>query len=47
MLPARCASAASKGPGAIVYVSDAAGGAVTAFSDGTNWRRMTDRTIVD
>ena len=30
----------------IVYVSDETGGAVVAFSDGTNWRRVTDRAIV-
>jgi hypothetical protein len=32
--------------GAIIYVSDEAGGAVLAFSDGTNWRRVTDRAVV-
>lgn len=30
----------------IVYVSDETGGAVPAFSDGTNWRRFTDRAVV-
>jgi len=30
----------------IIFVSDETGGAVPAFSDGTNWRRFTDRTIV-
>lgn len=30
----------------IIYVSDETGGAVLAFSDGTNWRRVTDRAIV-
>jgi hypothetical protein len=30
----------------MVYVSNEAGGAVVAFSDGTNWRRVTDRAIV-
>lgn len=30
----------------IIYVSNESGGAVPAFSDGTNWRRMTDRSIV-
>jgi hypothetical protein len=30
----------------LVYVSDESGGAVVAFSDGTNWRRVTDRAIV-
>lgn len=29
-----------------IYVSDETGGAQTAFSDGTNWRRGTDRAIV-
>jgi hypothetical protein len=29
-----------------VYCSDESGGAVPAFSDGTNWRRVTDRAIV-
>jgi hypothetical protein len=32
--------------GTIIYVSDETGGAVLAFSDGTNWRRVTDRVIV-
>lgn len=30
----------------LIYVSDETGGAVPAFSDGTNWRRVTDREIV-
>lgn len=30
----------------IIYVSDETGGPVLAFSDGTNWRRCTDRAIV-
>lgn len=30
----------------LVYVSNETGGAVPAFSDGTNWRRVTDRAIV-
>lgn len=29
-----------------IYVSDETGGAVPAFADGTNWRRVTDRAIV-
>jgi hypothetical protein len=29
----------------MIYVSDMAGGAEFAFSDGTDWRRMSDRTI--
>jgi hypothetical protein len=40
----------SAGPGGhalwLIYVSDEVGGAVPAFSDGTNWRRVTDRAIV-
>lgn len=34
-----------KNPG-LIFVSDETGGAVPAFSDGTNWRRVTDRAIV-
>jgi hypothetical protein len=33
-------------PGQMIYVSDETGGSVMAFSDGTNWRRITDRAIV-
>ncbi len=29
-----------------IYVSNESGGAVMAFSDGTNWRRVTDRAII-
>ena len=32
--------------GRLIYVSDEAGGAVPAFSDGTDWRRVTDRAII-
>jgi hypothetical protein len=32
--------------GKLIYVSDEAGGAVVAFSDGTDWRRVTDRAVV-
>jgi len=32
--------------GQIIYVTNETGGAVLAFSDGTNWRRVTDRAIV-
>jgi len=32
--------------GQMIYVSDETGGAVMAFSDGSNWRRITDRAIV-
>lgn len=39
-------SASSTGAGALLHVSDEAGGAVLAFSDGANWRRVTDRAVV-
>ncbi|NKE43907.1 hypothetical protein HB662_03900 [Roseomonas frigidaquae] len=32
--------------GQTAYVNNESGGAVLAFSDGTNWRRVTDRAIV-
>lgn len=32
--------------GAVVYVSNEAGGSVPAYSNGTNWLRVTDRAIV-
>lgn len=32
--------------GRLIYVTDEAGGEVPAFSDGTNWRRFTDRAII-
>jgi len=40
------APSASDNPRAMIYVSDETGGAVPAFSDGTNWRRVTDRAII-
>ncbi len=39
-------SASTAGAGSFIYVSDETGGAVLAFSDGTNWRRVTDRAVV-
>jgi hypothetical protein len=39
-------SASSMGAGAMIYVSNESGGAVIAFSDATNWRRVTDRAII-
>ncbi len=36
----------AQGAGKMIYVSNESGGAVPAFSDGTNWRRMTDRNTV-
>lgn len=38
--------AANIGAGQIIYVSNETGGAVLAFSDGTDWRRVTDRAVV-
>ncbi len=32
--------------GAMIFVTNESGGSVPAFSDGTNWRRVTDRAIV-
>lgn len=32
--------------GGMIYVTNEAGGAVPAFSDGTNWRRVTDRAVI-
>lgn len=39
-------SASAVGAGAMIYVSNESGGAVIAFSDGTNWRRVTDRAVI-
>ncbi len=39
-------SASIAGAGAQIYVSNESGGAVPAFSDGTSWRRVTDRAVV-
>lgn len=39
-------SAAGDGRSALIFVSNESGGAVPAFTDGTNWRRVTDRNIV-
>lgn len=39
--------AASGNGGLMIYVHDATGGGVPAFSDNTSWRRVTDRTVVD
>lgn len=38
--------AATTGAGAVVFVSNESSGAVLAFSDGTDWRRVTDRAVV-
>lgn len=33
-------------PGQMIFISDETGGPVMAFSDGTNWRRITDRAVI-
>jgi hypothetical protein len=40
------ASLSASPAGQFVYCSNESGGAVPAFADGTNWRRVTDRAIV-
>ena len=35
------------GAGAMIYVSNATGGAVPCYSNGTNWLRVTDGTVVN
>lgn len=32
--------------GGMIYVSDATGGAVPAFSDGSNWLSVIDRSVI-
>ncbi len=32
--------------GFMIYVINEVGGSIPAFSDGTNWRRVTDRAII-
>ena len=51
--PMRCAAyavaalpPAASGAAQIIFVADEAGGPVLAFSDGTDWRRVTDRAVV-
>ena len=39
-------TAATVGAGTVAYVTDASGGAQLAFSDGTDWRKASDRTVV-
>jgi hypothetical protein len=38
-------SAAGSGAGATIFISNESGGAVLAYSDGVNWRRVTDRAV--
>lgn len=40
-------SAGSAGAGAIIYVPDAIGGSILAFSDGSNWRRSDSRSVIE
>lgn len=37
---------AATSAGAMIFVTNETGGAVLAFADGTNWRRVTDRAVV-
>lgn len=30
----------------MIYVTDETGGTIPAFSDGTNWRRVSDRAVI-
>jgi len=39
-------AAGAQGAGAILFVSDEAGGATLAFSDGASWRRVADLAVV-
>ncbi|MGE3476970.1 MAG: hypothetical protein AB7H70_14305 [Rhodospirillaceae bacterium] len=39
-------AAAREGRSALIFVGDESGGAVPAFTDGVNWRRVTDRNVV-
>ncbi len=39
-------TASSQGAGGLAFVTDESGGAVLAFSDGSAWRRVTDRAVV-
>lgn len=39
-------SASSHGAGTTIYVSNESGGGTVCFSDGTNWRRLSDRAVI-
>lgn len=39
-------SAAGVGAGTIAFISNEAGGATIAFSDGSSWRRVQDRAVI-
>lgn len=38
--------ASTVGSGSVVYITNESGGATLAMSDGTNWRRVTDRAVI-
>ena len=40
------APAAAGRAGKMIFVTNETGGKVLAFSDGTNWRRVTDRAVI-
>lgn len=44
-LPPAASFNPSAGRAVFVYVSNMSGGAEMAFSDGTSWRRFSDRTV--
>ncbi len=37
---------ATRWTGSWIFVTDDVGGSIPAFSDGTNWRRATDRAVI-
>lgn len=37
---------ASANTGCMIFVTNDVGGSIPAFSDGTNWRRVTDRAVI-
>ena len=39
-------SASGLGAGHLIYVTNDVGGAIPAFSDGTSWRRVSDRAVI-
>jgi hypothetical protein len=43
---AKAPSAATAGNGAMIYVTDATGGAQPFVSDGAAWRRFSDRSVL-
>jgi hypothetical protein len=47
-LPTTVASlpSAANYTGSTIYVTDETGGSIPAFSDGTNWRRVSDLQVV-